>query len=75
MVAVNRALQILFGIFLFVFPFSLRFLAVEENAYRFGHFSPWVSEFVYLPEVLLVATFGLWGFRKGFLRSLRSVES
>ncbi len=57
-----RLNQILFGIFLFIFPFSVRFLVYEENAYRFGNFSPWVSEFVYLPEILLVLTFGLWVF-------------
>ncbi|MFH0820952.1 MAG: O-antigen ligase family protein [Candidatus Peregrinibacteria bacterium] len=68
-------LQTLFGVFLFVFPFSLRFLVYEQNAYRFGHFSPWVSEFVYLPELLLVVTFGLWAYEKRgrFLASLRSL--
>jgi len=61
---VTRVLQILFSIFLFVFPFSFRFLVYEQNAYRFGHFSPWVSEFVYLPEILLVILFGLWVYEK-----------
>lgn len=52
--------QILWGIFLFVFPFSVRFLLHEDAAYRFGQFNPWVSEFFYLPEIFLVSAFILW---------------
>lgn len=60
----KRALQILFGTFLFIFPFSIRFLVYDQNSYRFGNFNPWVSGFVYLPELLLLATFVLWAVHK-----------
>lgn len=71
---VEKVIQILFGFLLFVFPFSIRFLVYEANTYRFGHFNPWVSEFIYLPEVLLVIVFGLWVFHKGFLRSVEMTK-
>ena len=64
MSSVKRAIQILFGIFLFTFPLSMRHLAYEQNSYRFGNFNPWVSGFVYLPEILLLITFGLWAYQK-----------
>jgi O-antigen ligase len=57
---VKRNIQILFGLFLFLFPFSIRHLVYEQNSYRFGNFNPWVSGFVYWPEILLLATFVLW---------------
>lgn len=71
--SVQRSLKISFGIFLFAFPFSLRFLFYEEAAYRFGNFNPWVSEFVYVPEVLLLIIFALWAFlqHKGGWRRAR----
>lgn len=56
----QKLIQILFGIFLFTFPFSVRFLVYEEASYRFGNFNPWVTEFIYLPEVLLAVIFVLW---------------
>jgi hypothetical protein len=62
---VNKCIQILFGTFLFTFPFSIRFLVYEEAAYRFGNFNPWVSGFIYLPEVLLIITFVLFGISSG----------
>jgi len=74
----QRILQILFGIFLFSFPFGYRWLVYEETAYRFGHFNPFVSGFVYLPEILLVAIFVLWvGFgvcNKSFNSCFRSLR-
>jgi len=61
---VKRTLQILFGIFLFTFPLSMRHLVYELNSYRFGNFNPWVSGFVYWPEILLFVAFGLWVYEK-----------
>ena len=57
---VKRAIQILFGLFLVTLPLSVRFLVYEQASYRFGQFNPWVSGFVYGPEILLLAVFGLW---------------
>lgn len=63
---ITRAIKILFTAFLFAFPFSLRFLIAEDAAYRFGNFNPWVSEFVYAPEILLAIVFFLWIYQNGF---------
>ncbi len=43
----------MWAVFLFAFPFSVRFIVYEEASYRFGNFNPWVTGFVYLPEILL----------------------
>lgn len=56
--------QILWGIFIFTFPFSIRFVVFEEFSYRFGNFNPWVTGFIYLPEILLGITFILWVIQK-----------
>jgi hypothetical protein len=61
---VKKNLQILFGLFLFAFPLSIRHLVVEQNSYRFGNFNPWVSGFIYLPEIFLFVSFGLWAYQK-----------
>jgi len=63
-VFVKRLIQILFGIFLLTFPLSMRWVVYESASYRFGHFNPWVTGFVYLPEVLLLGTFVLWVIQK-----------
>ncbi len=60
----HKFIQTLFGLFLFTFPFSIRFLAYEDAAYRFGKFNPWVAEFVYVPELLLLVAFLLWLYDK-----------
>ncbi len=36
----------------------------EGASYRFGNFNPWVTSFVYLPEILLGAIFVLWTINK-----------
>ena len=56
----KKLIQTLWCAFLFTFPFSLHFLAYEKASYRFGNFNPWVSGFIYLPEILLILTFLLW---------------
>ena len=61
---VKRNIQILFGIFLFTFPLSMRHLVYEQNSYRFGNFNPWVTGFVYWPEIILFVAFGLWVYEK-----------
>jgi hypothetical protein len=52
--------QILWAIFLFTFPLSIRFVVYENAGYRFGNFNPWVTGFFYLPEILLGIVFILW---------------
>ena len=59
-VMLKKINQILWAIFLFTFPFSIRFIVYEEASYRFGNFNPWVTGFVYGPEILLGAIFILW---------------
>ncbi len=54
-----RLAKILWALFLFSFPFSLRWVLHEEASYRFGHFSPWVTGFLYLPELFLWGAFAL----------------
>ncbi|MBU1017862.1 O-antigen ligase family protein [Patescibacteria group bacterium] len=53
-------IKYLFGLFLFIFPFSIRWVFYEPASYRFGNFNPWVTGFVYLPELLLGLVFVLW---------------
>jgi len=60
----QNAIKHLWAFFLFTFPFSIRFLIYEGDSYRFGNFNPWVSEFIYLPEVLLILIFILWSVDK-----------
>jgi len=61
---IDRIIKILWATFLFIFPFSLRVIVYETASYRFGNFNPFVTGFVYLPEVLLGAIFILWAFNK-----------
>ncbi len=65
----NRLIKTLWKIFLFTFPFSIHFVLYEQNSYRFGNFSPWVTGFLFLPELLLIATFFLW-----FIQEIRIKE-
>lgn len=58
----QRIVQTLWATFLIIFPFSLRFVLYEEASYRFGHFNPWVTGFLYAPELFLWAAFLLWAF-------------
>jgi len=60
----KRITQTLWAIFLFTFPFSLRFVVYEQFSYRFGNFNPFVTGFLYLPEILLGVIFILWVFEK-----------
>lgn len=60
----KKIIQIVWGVFLFAFPFSVRFVVYEQASYRFGNFNPWVTGFVYLPEVLLGIIFILWIIQK-----------
>lgn len=67
----KKLIQILFGIFLFTFPFSIRYVMYEPASYRFGNFNPWVTGFVYLPEVLLGIVFLLWVIRKFWVQDAK----
>ena len=58
----NKILQILWGIFLFTFPFSIRKIIYEPFDGDFTLFNPWVTGFLYLPEILLVIVFLLYLF-------------
>lgn len=67
----TKAIKYMWGLFLFTFPFSIRFLIYEDASYRFGNFNPWVTGFVYLPEILLGIVFVLWLIRRFTLNDLR----
>ena len=56
----KNIIKYLWGLFLFTFPLSIRWVVYEESSYRFGNFNPWVTGFVYLPEILLGIIFVLW---------------
>ncbi len=60
----NKVIQTLWKLFLFSFPFSIHFVLYEKASYRFGNFSPWVTGFLFLPEILLFAIFVLWSLKK-----------
>lgn len=60
----EKLIKYLWGLFLFTFPFSVRWIVYEPASYRFGQFNPWVTGFVYLPEILLGLIFVLWVIRK-----------
>ncbi len=63
----NKLIQTLWKFFIFSFPFSVHFVLYEKASYRFGNFSPWVTGFLFLPELLLALTFGLW-----FIQEIRT---
>ncbi len=65
----EKIIKYLWGLFLFTFPFSIRFVVYEQASYRFGNFNPWVTGFIYLPEVLLGVIFLLWIFHKMRLKN------
>lgn len=58
----KKLIQILWKLFLFSFPFSLHWVWYEAASYRFGNFNPWVTGFMFLPEVLLFFIFVLYWF-------------
>ncbi len=62
----QKFIQILWKLFLVTFPFSLHWVLYEKSSYRFGHFNPWVTGILYLPEILLILTFLLWGLQQIF---------
>lgn len=68
----QKLIQNLWAIFLVTFPLSMRFLVYEQHSYRFGNFNPWVTGFVYLPELLLIGIFTLWTIREFKLKKLKS---
>ncbi len=65
----TKLIQTLWKIFLFTFPFSVHFVLYENASYRFGNFNPWVTGFLFLPEVLLILIFALW-----FIQEIRTKE-
>jgi len=71
----NRLIQTLWKIFLLTFPFSLHFVLYEKASYRFGNFSPWVSGFLFLPEILLALVFVLWFIQKIYKKELGKLKS
>lgn len=58
----KKLIQILWKLFLFSFPFSLHWVWYEAASYRFGNFNPWVTGFMFLPEVFLFIIFVLYWF-------------
>jgi len=60
----EKLIKYLWGLFLFIFPLSMRYIVYEDASYRFGNFNPWTTGFVYLPEVLLGVIFVMWFFYK-----------
>ncbi|MBN2306785.1 O-antigen ligase family protein [Candidatus Peregrinibacteria bacterium] len=60
----TKTIQILWKLFLLSFPFSIHFVLYEKASYRFGNFSPWVTGFLYLPEILLALVCVLWFIQK-----------
>ncbi len=60
----TNVIRYLFGLFLFIFPLSIRWAVYESASYRFGNFNPWVTGFVHLPEILLGLIFVLWFIQK-----------
>jgi len=56
----SKVIRNLWKLFLFSFPFSLNLILYEKRSYSFGNFNPWVTGFLYLPEVLLILIFLLW---------------
>jgi hypothetical protein len=56
----QKITRISWATFLFTFPFSTSIVLYEQSSYRFGHFSPWVTGFFFLPEILLGLTVVLW---------------
>ena len=58
----KKIIQILWKLFLFSFPFSLHWVWYEAASYRFGSFNPWVTGFLFLPEVFLFFIFIFYWF-------------
>ncbi|MFH0838213.1 MAG: hypothetical protein V1880_03030, partial [Patescibacteria group bacterium] len=70
----NRLIRTLWKVFLITFPFSVHFVLYEQNSYRFGNFSPWVTGFLFLPELLLILTFALWFVQKIKNKELKTIR-
>lgn len=71
----NRLIQTLWKIFLLTFPFSVHFVLYEKASYRFGNFSPWVTGFLFLPEILLILTFLLWFIQKVINKEIGKIKA
>ena len=50
---------------------GLRFILYEDASYRFGNFNPFVTGFLYLPEILLGVVFILWIVERFKVKDLR----
>lgn len=55
------ASQSLLGLFLLCFPFQIRTLIYTNHLYINGNFNPFTSFFIYLNDLLLIASFCCWG--------------
>lgn len=49
-----KLVPLLFKFFLLSFPFSLHLVVYEQATYRFGNFNPWVTGFLFFPQLLLL---------------------
>jgi len=49
----------------------MRYIVYEDASYRFGNFNPWVTGFVYLPEILLGVIFVIWFFTRLKIKDYR----
>lgn len=56
----EKTIKILWRLFLLTFPFSIHFVLYDRAGYHFGNFNPWVTGFLFLPELLLILIFSLW---------------
>jgi len=70
----NKLIQTLWKLFLFSFPFSIHFVLYEKASYRFGNFNPWVTGFLFLPEILLGLIFIIWFIEKIRTKSLSKLK-
>lgn len=71
----QKITTILWKAFLVTLPFSVSFVLYEKNSYRFGNFSPWVTGFLFLPELLLALTFILWFIQKVRIKEIGEIKA
>lgn len=71
----EKITKIFWKLFLFTFPFSYSFVLYEKNSYRFGNFNPWVTGFLFLPEVLLGLVFLVWLIQKIKNKGLKTFKT
>ncbi len=69
----TKGAEIFLLLFVFTFPLQVRSLLYAPGIFLTGHFNPFASFFVYLPDLFLLLAFLFWGlaFQQGTIKVMR----